>query len=156
MLLVNVFGAILSIPYCYLAGWAWKSQMGFVAFSGLILFIWSTLANYCRIMDFDPEFHINWREIFKYRSDDPLVWPSYKIGFWSWSLACFLPIIMNWLSWIVDKFGNHTASRTLYEHRYHSLGIGIAMFIVGWIIWRIFFYPRQLEVDCKRLGIGDT
>lgn len=69
----------------------------------------------------------------------------YRLGFWWMTLTLVSPILINWISWIVRKSGNTNNADILFDHRYASILVGGVIYAIGFTIWRVFIYPREME-----------
>ncbi len=155
MIIVFLIGMILSVPYCFLAGWSPESQKLVAVLGSLFIFQWGVFAARADILEFHPSLRINWKETLMWRSNRPFLCPSAKVGFWAWTVMCVLPIILHWVAWLVGKVGQEHTSVILDRYRYAPVPICLVIILIGWMFWRKYIYPKELArdieyIDCVR------
>ena len=116
-----VVGAVLAIPYNYLAGWNSHYLIGIAITAPIFLCIWLVVAVLAGVIQVDRHrqmLRLNWRAA-GVRDQSYAPW-SLPI-FWAWTIYMFLPVILRGIAALQMQLGYVTASSFLYTHRYDSL-----------------------------------
>lgn len=122
-----VFGIMLAVPYCILAGWN-TNQFALMAFVAPLLYsMWISIAYAFGIAEPSKKRpKICWRAAF--HSDSLFM-------FWPCTGYVFLPIIVHQNSKLFSLFGYNSVAQVMEEHKYASLLYAFpVMLVVGFIM----------------------
>lgn len=106
----TLIGMFISVPYCFLAGWSWEQWPIVVFVAPIFMFVWivlGVLAGHIYSVGF------SWT-VYKHM---PRI-PYSKGVFYFWTFYCFLPIIIRWVSALIDVMGYQHVANLLNFHRY--------------------------------------
>jgi hypothetical protein len=121
-ILYAVFGLILAIPYCLMAGWSMENYAIVAFVAPAFLFIWLIMGTLAHIFETGHRgrfpIRFDWRVAFGISKGNGL--EGSKILFWFWTAYCLLPIISHWGSKLIEIFGFHSLSEIISTHRYST------------------------------------
>ncbi len=134
-ILYSLFGVLLAIPYCLLAGWSAERLPIMALVAPVFLFTWFMAASLAGIIE--PRgrgtIQFNWRAAFG--KSNRRVQSSSLSFFWGWTLYSFLPVILHWSAVVIGKIGYETVASLIDTHRYASLlYVFIAAFVLIFLI----------------------
>lgn len=114
-----IFGLILSVPYCLLAGWSWENYPIVALVLPGFLFVWlmiGTLAGHVYLYNSKHwPIGFSWRGVYEER-----LLPGAKGAFWSWTALGLLPIVVYWTAVALHAMGYESIAGLLKVHRYMS------------------------------------
>jgi|GEM_PF-2865817 len=113
-----VVGAILSLPYCLLAGWDRDIFLGVMIVTPFLLGVWILAAVFARIIDAKP-IRIYWKNAFRRSRGESSHVPM--VIFWIWTVYSLLPIILHWTARLIGHYRNGPFVALIEAHRFESL-----------------------------------
>ena len=113
-----VVGAILSVPYCLLAGWDRDIFLVVMIVTPFLLGVWILAAVFAGIIDAKP-IRIYWKNAFRRSRDESSRVPL--VIFWVWTVYGLLPIILHWTARLIGYLGLGSSAAFIEGQRFESL-----------------------------------